>query len=493
MDRDVEQCLLDGSLADLGARYRRRSLSVEEAVNWYLSRINAINHEGPAINAVREVSVRALEDARRADRDLASGRTLGPLHGVPVLLKDNILTTDGMAATAGAAALSGFKPRREAALVSCLRQSGAIILGKTNLTEFADYVSDVMPSCFSGAGGVVRNPHGGEYGRGQGSSVGSAASVAASLAMFAIGTETQNSIQTPAAYSSVVGYKPSVGWISRAGIFPLAPSQDSPGPMTRSVADAALVASVLIDVAMPNAMSPLVHPSRLSSLRATGLDGARIGVPRRQIAERPEFAHVSSLFEDCLAQLSRAGATIVDPCDFPSADQLQERPSCVFRVEFKAALDEFLKENESPCAIDSLESLISWNEAHPEAIPYGQSLLIAANATRGLDEPAYNADRARDIELSRNEGINAALQTHDVCALIAPMGAAAKCTGKAGAPVVAIPAGRDSTGIPFGVSVFGSVGSDVRLLELALAIEAVIGARQAPDLNLEGGAAAKPR
>lgn len=482
MDHDVEQSLLLGSIADLSACYCRRSLSVEEAVNWYLSRIDAISRSGPAINAVREVSARALEDARRADHDLASGRALRPLHGIPVLLKDNILTTDGMAATAGAAVFAEFRPRQEAALVRRLRQSGAIILGKTNLTEFADYVSDVMPSCFSGAGGVVRNPHGGEYGRGQGSSVGSAASVAASLAMFAIGTETQNSIQTPAAYSSVVGYKPSVGWVSRAGIFPLVPSQDSPGPMTRSVSDAVLVASVLVGEDRRDAFSQFAQQSRLSSLRAAGLDGVRIGVPRRRIADRPEFAQVLEPFEACLARLSRAGATIVDPCDLPSADELQDRPSCVFRAEFKAALYAFLKENDSPCAIDSLESLVAWNGAHPDAIPYGQSLLIAANATRGLDEPAYKSDRARDIALSRDEGIDAALTTHDVHALIAPMGVAAKCTGKAGAPVIAIPAGRDAIGIPFGVSIFGSVGGDVRLFEIALAIEAVIGQRQTPDV-----------
>ncbi len=482
MDCDVEQNLLLGSIADLSACYERRSLSVEEAVNWYLSRINAISRSGPAINAVREVSARALEDARLADQKRASGRPLGPLHGIPVLLKDNILTTDGMAATAGAAALAGFKPQREAALVRRLRQSGAIILGKTNLTEFADYVSDVMPSGFSGAGGVVRNPHGAEYGRGQGSSVGSAASVAASLAMFAIGTETQNSIQTPAAYSSVVGCKLSVGWVSRAGIFPLVPSQDAPGPVTRSVKDAALVASILIGADGRGTASQFAQQSRPNSLSAARLDSVRIGVPRRRIAGRPEFAKVSALFDACLGRLSLAGATIVDPCDLPSVDELQDRPSCVFRAEFKAALDAFLKANGSPCAIDSLESLIAWNAAHPEAIPYGQSLLIAANATRGLDEPDYNADRARDIDLSRNEGIDAALTTHDVHALIAPMGAAAKCTGKAGAPVIAIPAGRDSTGIPFGVSVFGSVGSDARLLKIALAIEAVIGERQTPDI-----------
>jgi amidase len=245
-ESNIDQVLMEGTITELRSIYLNRDLSIEEAVKWFLSRIDSLNQSGAAINAVREVSAYAVFDAQNADRLLAKGKICGQLHGIPILLKDNILTADGMSSTAGAAALANFKSQREATIVRKLRQAGAIIIGKTNLTEFADYVSDVMPACFSGAGGVVRNPHDIDYSRGQGSSVGSAAAVSASLAMFAIGTETQNSIQTPAAYSSIVGYKPSVGMVSRAGIFPLVPSQDSPGPMTRSVEDAALVSSILI-------------------------------------------------------------------------------------------------------------------------------------------------------------------------------------------------------------------------------------------------------
>lgn len=480
MTPDIELTLAQGSIAELGTHFRRRRLSVEEAVGWYLSRIEAISRTGPAINAVREVSARAMDDARRADRALATGRDLSPLHGIPVLLKDNILTADGMAAAAGAAALAGFRPRREATLARRLRQSGAIIIGKTNLTEFADYVSDVMPSGFSGAGGTVRNPHGFDYARGHGSSVGSAAAVAASLATFAIGTETQNSIQTPAAFTSVVGYKPSVGLVSRAGVFPLVPSQDSPGPMARSVEDAALVASVLAGADMRDTWSLFSRQTFPSGMRHAGLAGVRIGVPRRQGANRPEFAHVLPMFEDCLSRLSKAGAIVVDPCDLPSAEQLHEVRSCVFRVEFKAALNVFLEDNEAPSGIGSLQALIAWNLEHPDAIPFGQSLLIAAEATRGLDDAAYRSDRERDIALARGGGIDAALATHDVHVLVAPMGAAAKCTGKAGAPVVAIPAGMDAAGVPFGISAFASAGDDARLLAIAAAIESVVGARQTP-------------
>jgi len=479
----VERTLMQGSIAELRAHYLDKSLSVFDAVTWFQSRIASVSHAvgptGPAINAVREMSARALEDARLADAAIADDQAHAPLLGIPVLLKDNILAA-GMNATAGAAALATFKPRQDAVLVRRLRAAGAIVLGKTNLTEFADFVSDVMPSGYSGAGGVVKNPHGIEYGRGQGSSVGSAASVAASLCMFAIGSETQNSIQTPASYSSVVGYKPGVGVVSRTGVVPLVPSQDSPGPLARSVADAALIGWVLAGADIRDSASLFAQGTLPGSLLGTGLANVRIGVPRRQIADREEFAGVMPLFEAALANLSRLGAKIVDPCDLPSAEQLQEVRSCVFRTEFKAALNAFLEDHGSPCGIGSMHDLIAWNAAHPESIPYGQSLLIAANATNGVDDPVYRSDRARDIALSRTAGIDAALAMHDCDVLIAPMGAAAKCTGKAGAPVVAIPCGVDKAGVPFGLTVFAGIGSDARLLAIAGAIERAVGERRLP-------------
>ncbi|MEO8203257.1 MAG: amidase family protein, partial [Betaproteobacteria bacterium] len=347
---DLERTLLQGSIAELRAHYAERRLSVADAVTWFLSRIDKVSRSGAAINAVREVSPHAMEEARLADAVLAADQAHGPLHGIPVLLKDNILTA-GMGAAAGAAALATFRAKRDAVLVQRLRAAGAIVLGKTNLTEFADFVSDVMPSGYSGAGGVVKNPHGIEYGRGQGSSVGSAASVAASLAVFAIGSETQNSIQTPACYSSVLGYKPSVGVVSRTGVVPLVPSQDSPGPLARTVEDAALVGWVLAGADIRDSATLFAQGTLPGSLLGDGLSGVRIGVPRRQVADREEFASVMPLFDAALASLSRMGAKIVDPCDLPSAEQLQEVRSCVFRTEFKAALNAFLEDHGSPCGI----------------------------------------------------------------------------------------------------------------------------------------------
>jgi amidase len=480
MTKDIEKILMQGSIAELRALYLEKKLSVTDAVNWYLNRINAISKNGPAINAVREVSLRAMDDAKRADEAIAKGEDLPALHGIPVLLKDNILTGDGMKAAAGSAALRDFQPAGDATLVKRLRSAGAIVLGKTNLTEFADFVSDVMPSGYSGNGGVVKNPHGIEYGRGQGSSVGSAAAVAASLCMFAIGTETQNSIQTPASYSSVVGYKPTVGLISRAGIVPLVPSQDSPGPLTRSVEDAILVAGILASPDMRDTASLMSSRGVPDSLGCQGLKDIKVGVMRRQMADREEFLSVMPFFENVLKKLSTAGASIIDPCDLPSAEQLQEVRSSVFRTEFKAALNTFLQENDSPCGIDSMESLIAWNEAHPEFIPYGQSLLLASNASKGIDDAQYQSDRARDISLSVTTGIDAAMNMFDVDVLIAPMGAAAKLTGKAGAPVIAIPCGMGPDLTPFGVTIIAKVGDDARLLAIGRQIELVVGERKVP-------------
>jgi amidase len=479
----MEELLLDGSIGAIHRAVVAKKISVREIASWYLVRIEALDRSGPSLNAIRVVAPDALDVARQLDEEISSGRVRGPLHGIPVLLKDNILTGDGMNAAAGAAALLGFNPARDATLVRRLRQAGALILGKTNLTEFADYVSDVMPSGFSGAGGMVKNPHGiADYGRGLGSSVGSAAAVAAALVPVAVGSETQNSIQTPASVSSVFGFKPSVGIVSRAGVVPLVPSQDSPGPLARSVEDAALLLSVIAGADCRDSLSVAAALDRPGELRARDRGSIRIGVPRRAIADRPDQQSVLPHFDAALRELSKNGVTIIDPCDLPAAEQLQDVRSSVFRTEFKAALNVFLEQNDSPCGIDTIGALVRWNENHPEKIPYGQSLLIAAAETAGLNDPRYRADRRRDIALSRQAGIDAALAFSGADALIAPMGAAAKCTGKAGSPVLAIPVGYDSKGAPFGVTLFTSLGGDTALLEVGRAVAAIIGQRMTPKL-----------
>ena len=333
----MEELLLGGSLGPIHRAIVAKKISVSEIAKWYLARIEALDRSGPKLNAIRTIAPDALDLARQFDNEIVSGRIRGPLHGIPIVLKDNILTGDGMTASAGAAALAGFTPGSDATLVRRLRRAGALIIGKTNLTEFADYVSDMMPSGFSGAGGMVKNPHGfADYGRGLGSSVGSAAAVASSLTPIAIGSETQNSIQTPACVSSVFGFKPSVGMVSRAGVVPLVPSQDSPGPLARSVEDAALLMSVIAGADCRDSLSVVTALDRRGELRQRDPKTIRLGVPRRCVADRPDLENFIPQFDAVLRELTKNGVTIVDPCDLPAAEQLQDVRSSVFRTEFKA-------------------------------------------------------------------------------------------------------------------------------------------------------------
>lgn len=477
----MEDILVNGSIGDIRGALTASKISIREMTEWYLARIARIGSAG-GLNAVRAVASDAVDIARERDEELAAGQSRGNLHGIPVLIKDNIHAGSGLATTAGCRALAGFHSKRQATLVQRLRAAGAIILGKTNLTEFADYVSDVMPSGFSGAGGTVVHPFTKQgYDRGLGSSVGSAASVATSLALVAIGSETQNSIQTPASVTSVFGFKPSVGMVSRNGIVPLVPSQDSPGPLARNVDDlhevlAAISGADIRDFAtaeMPGTLSNLPAAREPRSIR--------IGVMRRAVADRKDFEAVMPAFEAVLEELRRAGVAIIDPCDLPSAEQLQEVRSCVFRTEFKAALDAFLEDSDWRGEVGSLADIVRWNEAHPDAIPFGQSLLLAALETEGLGA-AYRNDRRRDIALSRQAGIDAALRFGEADALIAPLGAAAKCTGKAGYPVLAIPTGKDSAGMPFGITLTSGFGADERLLAIGRTVSRIMGQRLLPEI-----------
>lgn len=482
LNRELEMLLATGSITQIGDAYRGSRILIEDAVGWFLARIEQLNHAGPALNAVKAVSMMALNDAKRLDDELAAAHDRGPLHGIPVLIKANVMMGPDYTVHAGVAALRDFRPTITASLVTRLRAAGAIILGQTNMTEFADYVADVMPAGFSGAEGMVLNPHGIPYGRGQGSSVGSASSVAAGFAPLAIGGETQNSIQTPASYSSVVGYKPSLGALTRAGIMPLVPSQDAPGFIGRCVADVRLATAAVggADVRDAVSMQWQIEREEGATERINDIASLKIGVPRRAMADREQFADVMPQFNAALAALASAGATIVDPCDLPGADALQDVRSSVFATEFKESLNCFLADHRPSEDVHTLTDLIAWNGAHRETIPYGQSLLIAAEATQGIRHSAYIADKRRDLELSRTEGINAAIRIGNVDVLMAPMGAAAKCTGKAGAPTLAIPVGLAADGTPFGITLYARWGDDEAVLAAGALVEAYIGDRRLP-------------
>ncbi|ORM72574.1 hypothetical protein HA48_13685 [Pantoea wallisii] len=471
---DITSLLSNGSARAIGEAIAAGQITSYAATQWYLARIEQISGGESGLNCVRTLSQPALEEAQRADEERAAGRIRGPLHGVPWLVKDNVFTTDGSYCSAGAKALETFIPPYEATIVARLREAGAVLLGKTNLTEFADFVSDVMPAEFSGAGGVVRHPLGSSYGRGQGSSVGSAAAVAAGLCAFAIGSETQNSLQTPAIYSSIVGFKPTPGCVSRHGLIPLVPSQDSPGPLTRTVEDAALVLNAIAGADMNDTATLVKVTAR--DIPEKALHGVRIGIPRRAVADNVMTESRQHAFNKTLRLLAEAGAVIVDPCDFREADQLDAVRSCVFRTEFRESLN-LLLARLTPCGMESLDDILRWNSDNPEAIPYGQSLLEATRQAPDIGSAQYRQDRLRDIRLSLQEGILAALADGNADILLSPMSAAAKCTGKAGAPVIAIPVGKDDDGLPFGITLYAAPGEDWAVLQIASEIERVVGQR----------------
>ncbi len=474
-------------IAELGRAMADGHLNATALTQHFLDRIGRLNHAGSALNAVRELNPRALDIAQSLDDERRAGHMRGPLHGIPVLLKDNIATGDGMACTAGSLALADLRPRQDAELVRRLRAAGAVILGKCNMTEFADYLADMMPSEFSSAGGVVRHPHGKRYDRGGGSSVGPACAVAAGLCVAAIGSETQNSIQTPASQSGVVGLKPTVGLVSRAGVVPLAISQDTAGPLTRSVADAALLLSALAGVDLHDSLTlsaaPHLHIDYARFLDPQALHGARIGVPRQVYFGRPGQEAAEALIEQAIATLRAAGAIIVDPAEVPTAHEVARLRSSVFAREFKAGLNAFLATQGDVAPVRTLTDIIAFNAAHPaQCLNYGQLLAENADRTNGLDDAAYHVDRLRDLTLARELGLDAVLQRYRLDALITPGGAAAKLTGKAGYPAVTVPVGFTDDGMPVGMSLIGGAFSEPRLIAFAHAFEHARGALAAlPD------------
>lgn len=482
------------SVSDLRSALAAGEVTSARLTDMYLKRIETVRGPGATpLNAVREINPDALAIAAGLDRERREGRIRSPLHGIPILVKDNIGSADSMRTTAGVHALGDLRTPFDAAIVSKLRAAGAVLLGKCNCPDFCDYMASTMPSGHSTTGGTIAHPYGMAYGRGGGSSTGVAAAVAASLAAAGIGSETQNSIQAPCGNSSLAGIKPTVGLVSRAGMVPLAISQDTAGPIARSVKDAAILLSV---IAGPDAMDTMTLSSA-GALRADysvycvegALAGARIGVARREFFGRDGKAFHDAVVNRAIAAMSAAGAVIVDPADIPSATEVMPLLSRVFRADFKAGLNAFLERCGDRTAMRSMRHIVEYNERHGAvAIPYGQDLLLAADASAGdWSEPEYHADRARDIRLSRAEGIDRALAMHRLDAIVVPMDHASKLTGKAGYPAVTVPCGYieegPGKGAPVGLTFIGAAWSEPKLIGLAHAFEQCVAARRAPELS----------
>lgn len=486
----------DASIADLQAAMQSGKTSSQALVKAYLVRIKKIDKSGPSINSIIELNPDALSIAAALDKERKLSGPRSPLHGIPVLIKDNIATADKMETTAGSLAMVGVKPQRDAFVVEKLRAAGAVILGKTNLSEWANFRSTRSSSGWSGRGGLTKNPYALDRST-SGSSSGSGASIAASLAAVAVGTETDGSIISPAAANSLVGIKPTVGLVSRSGIIPIAASQDTAGPMARNVADAVALLAALCgadgrDDATKEATSHALDYSKF--LDADGLNGARIGVIRANFGGRNDLA--SAVVEDALKVLTAKGAVLMD-VELPNAGKYGDSETEVLTYELKAGLNAYLAECMPGAPIRTLKELIEFNEKNRdrELKYFGQELFLRAEAKGGLDSKEYLEALANCRKLSREEGIDKIMAEQKLDALVAPSngptwitdfikgdnsgGGFSQAAAVAGYPHITVPAGYVA-GLPIGISFVAGAWAEGTLIKLAYAFEQATQHRRAP-------------
>ncbi|WP_375743802.1 amidase [Corallococcus interemptor] len=491
--------LEEATVAELRAGLESGRHTARGLTEAYLERIRALDRTGDLpLCSVIELNPDALSQADALDAERKAKGARGPLHGVPVLIKDNIATADKMQTTAGSLALVGAVPPRDAFIVERLRAAGAVLLGKTNLSEWANFRSTHSTSGWSGRGGLCRNPYALDR-TPSGSSSGSGAATAASFCAVSVGTETDGSIVSPASACSLVGLKPTVGLVSRAGIIPISSTQDTAGPMTRTVADAAALLGVLAgeDPRDPATAAGRgrAHPDYTKFLDPQGLTGARIGVPReRFFGYHPA---TDAVVERALEVMKAQGAVLVDPVVLPNAAKLDAPELEVLLYEFKAGLEAWLAQLGEGAPVRTLADLIAFNEKHREReMPYfGQELLLQAQEKGPLTDAAYKKALAACRRYSRAEGLDAVMNKHKLDALVAPtqapagpidlvlgdhwLGSSSTPAAVSGYPSITVPAG-DVHGLPVGVSFIGRAWSEPVLLKLAHAYEQASRARRRP-------------
>jgi amidase len=477
----------EATLSELAGKLQRRELASVDLVDRYLARIGALDRSGPLLKSVLELDPDARAAAEKLDEERRTRGPRSPLHGIPVLIKDNIDTVGRTRTTAGSLALAGTQPSQDAEVVARLRRAGAVILGKANLSEWANIRSSRSTSGWSAVGGLTRNPYALDR-NASGSSSGSAVAVSANLAAFAIGTETDGSIVSPASISGIVGLKPTVGLVSRTGIVPISHSQDTAGPMTRSVADAAIVLAALAGSdprdAATTAQAGRAIPDFAASLRTDGTRGKRIGVVR-SFTSVPKST--MAIFDVAVEELRRLDAVIVDPVDIGSVAKLDDPEMEVLLFELKAGMTTYLA-TRTGSSMKTLEDLIRFNREHTaeEMRYFGQELFELASKKGGLDSPAYLEALATCRKIAREDGIDTAIRKHQLDALVAPTGGPAwltdlvngdSYTGSssspaaiAGYPSITVPAGSIH-GLPLGISFFGPAFSEPVLLAIAYAYE----------------------
>ena len=474
--------LEEATIASLQEALRAGRYTARSLCEAYLGRIEAIDRSGPTLRSVLEINPDALAIADRLDAERKARRTRGPLHGMPVLIKDNIATADRMMTTAGSLALVGVTPPRDALVAERLRAAGAVILGKTNLSEWANFRGNQSSSGWSGRGGQCKNPYALDRNP-CGSSSGTGAAIAANLAAVGVGTETDGSIVCPSSACSLVGVKPTLGLIGGAGIIPIAHSQDTAGSMCRTVTDAAILLGVL------------GGKDYGASLDPSGLKGARIGIARKKcFGYSPE---ADALVEAAIDVLRRQGAIVVDPADIPHLGEYDDSEFTVLLYEFKTDLNAYLAEWAPRAPIRTLADLIAFNEANKaRELPYfGQEILLQAQEKGPLTDQLYLEALEKDRRLSRTEGLDAVFTQYNLDAIVAPtgsppwptdlvngdhfLGASSTPAAVAGYPSVSVPVGY-SFGLPVGMSFIGRASSEATLLKLAYGYEQAAKPRRPP-------------
>ena len=489
--------LEEKTVAELQAGMESGQWTSRQITELYLERIEALDANGPKVNSILETNPDAITIADGVDKERAAGLVRGPLHGIPVVLKDNIDTADRMQTTAGSLALAGTFAPKDSFLVSRLREAGAVILAKTNLSEWANFRSERSSSGWSGRGGQTRNPYALDRNP-CGSSSGTGAAVSANFSAIGVGTETNGSVVCPSNANGLVGIKPTLGLVSRSGIIPLAHSQDTAGPMARCVADAAALLSIMAGVDPADHATAASNGKRRADYTAfldpQGLQGARIGIWRDRFGFHER---VEQVLEESLEAMRSAGAILVDPIELPSLDELGDASYQVLLYEFKSDIAAYLASRSEDTEVKTLEDLIAFNEANRDReMPFfEQEIFLKAQEKGPLTDTAYLEAREKCLRLTRTEGLDRVLAEHKLDAIVGPTGGPAWKTdlvngdsfgGGSSTPAavsgyanITVPAGFIH-GLPVGLSFMGPAWSEHTLIRLTYAFEQATNIRQPP-------------
>ncbi len=485
------------TIAELRDGLKSGKFTIHSIAEKYIYRIKEIDKKGPSINSVIELNPDAMKIADALDKELQEKGSRSALHGIPVLIKDNIDTADGMQTTAGSLALLGSKPVKDSFVVQKLRASGALILGKTNLSEWANMRSTHSTSGWSGRGGLTKNPYALDRNT-SGSSSGSGAAASANFCTVAVGTETDGSVVSPSSITGIVGIKPTVGLVSRTGIIPISHSQDTAGPMARTVTDAAILLSAMAG-ADPEDAATIVkgrkfYPDYTKFLDANGLKGARIGVVRKYFGFLPQ---VDEVINEALEVLKKNGATLIDPVEIKAIGKMDDNEMTVLLYELKADMKRYLEHRGPATKMHTLKDLIEFNNTHAkEEMPYfKQELFVQAEKKGPLTDKKYLDALNKNHLLSRKEGIDAVMDKHNLDALVSPtdspgwmtdlvdgdhfLGGSSQLAAVAGYPHITVPAGF-VFGLPIGISFYGRAWSEPVLLKIAYGYEQAAKVRTQP-------------